>query len=293
MTFLYLRLDRAPVSTERETVVLADFENRTNDSAFDETLKQALAIALEQSPFVKILPEQQVTETLRLMLRNPDQRLEKDAARSVCRRTGSKAVLAGSIATLGSEYVIGLEVDDCDCGDVLAQEQVRAQRKEDILPGIDNAASRLRLKLGESLPSIQKYDRPIHEAISTTSLDAFQAYANGERLVRREGNFNSIPLFKRAIELDPNFAYAYAALGLVYGLQGEANVAADYTRKAYALRDRVSEWERYFISFQYEFRVTQDVDKALQSGLIWVQNYPRERTSHKPSCSGLWPARQL
>jgi len=266
--------------TERDTIVLADFENRTNDSALDGTLKEALSIALGQSPFLKILPDQQVADTLRLMLRNPDQRLDRDVARSVCRRTGSKAVLAGSIASLGSEYVIGLQANNCDSGDVLAREQARANRKEDILAGIDSVASRLRLKLGESLPSIQKYDRPVHEALSTASLDAFQAYANGERLVRREGNFAAIPLFKRAIELDPDFAYAHAALGLVYGLQGEANLAVDYTRKAYALRDHVSEWERYFISFQYEFRVTEDLDKAIQLGRIWTQNYPRERTSH-------------
>jgi len=277
-TFLYM--GRPAVLTERDTVVLADFENRTNDPALDETLKQALSIDLEQSPFLKLLSAQEVADTLRLMLQDPDQHVSKDLARAVCRRTGSKAVLAGSIANLGSEYVIGLDATDCQSGNMLTQEQVRANRKEEILAGIDNAASKLRRKLGESLPSIQKYDRPIHEALSTASLDAFQAYANGERLVRREGNYTSVPFFRHAIELDPNFAYAYGALANVYGLAGEANLSTDYSKKAYALRDRVSEWEKFFISFQYELRVTGELDKTLEVGRMWAQTYPRERTAH-------------
>jgi tetratricopeptide (TPR) repeat protein len=277
-TFLYMR--PTVVLTEQDTVVLADFENRTNDRAFDDTLKQALSIDLEQSPFLKLLPAQQVTDTLRLMLLNPDQHVSRDIAGAVCQRTGSKAVLAGSIANLGSEYVIGLDATDCQTGNMLAQQQVRANRKEDILAGIDDAASKLRHKLGESLPSIQKYDRPIHEALSTASLDAFQAYANGERLVRREGNYTSVPFFRRAIELDPNFAYAYAALANVYGLSGEANLSTDYSKRAYALRDRVSEWEKFFISFQYQFQVTGELDKTLEVGRMWAQTYPRERTAH-------------
>jgi eukaryotic-like serine/threonine-protein kinase len=277
-TFLYMR--RPAVLTEQDTVVLADFENRTNDPAFDDALKQALSIDLEQSPFLKLLPAQQVADTLRLMLQNPDQHVSKDIARAVCQRTGSKAVLAGSIANLGSEYVIGLDATDCQSGNILAQQQVRANRQEDILAGIDNAASKLRRKLGESLPSIQKYNRPIHEALSTASLDAFQAYANGERLVRREGNYTSVPFFRRAIELDPDFAYAYGALANVYGLAGEANLSTDYSKKAYALRDRVSEWEKFFISFQYELRVTGELDKTMEVGRMWAQTYPRERTAH-------------
>ena len=277
-TFLYMR--RPAVLTVQDTVVLADFENRTNDPAFDDTLKQALSIDLEQSPFLKLLPAQQVADTLRLMLQNPDQHVSKDIARAVCQRTGSKAVLAGSIANLGSEYVIGLDATDCQSGNMLVQEQVRANRKEDILAGIDDAASKLRRKLGESLPSIQKYDKPIHEALTTASLDAFQAYANGERLVRRQGNFTSVPLFRRAIELDPNFAYAYGALANLYCLLGEANLCTEYSQKAYALRDRVSEWEKFFISFQYEFGVTGDLNKTLEVGRLWAQTYPRERTAH-------------
>jgi eukaryotic-like serine/threonine-protein kinase len=162
----------------------------------------------------------------------------------------------------------------------LAQEQVRANREEDILAGIDQAAAKVRRKLGESLPSIEKYDRPIHEALSTASLEAFQAYANGERTVRHEGSYSAIPFFKRAIELDPEFAYAYAALGLIYGTAGEENLSAEYTKKAYELQAHVSEWEKYFISIQYCLQATGDLDQALQVGRMWVQNYPRERTAH-------------
>ena len=279
-TALVVYLRHPLVLTEQDTVVLADFANRTSDPAFEYTLKLALSIDLQQSPFLKILPDQQVADTLHLMLRNSDERLSVNLARSVCKRTGSAAVLAGSIASFGTEYVIGLEATDCQAGNVLAQEQVRANRKEDILARIDQAAAKLRRKLGESLPSIEKYDRPIHEALSTASLEAFQAYANGERTVRREGSYGAISFFKRAIELDPEFAYAYAALGLIYGTAGEENLSAEYTKKAYELQAHVSEWEKYFISIQYCLQATGDLDKGLQVGRMWVQNYPRERTAH-------------
>ena len=166
-TIFYMRGPALP--TERDTVVLADFVNRTGDSVFDDTLKQALSIDLQQSPFLKILSEQQVTDTLRLMLRNPDERITGDLARSVCRRTGSKAVVAGSIANIGSEFVIGVDATNCANGQLLAQEQVRAARHEQVLSGIDVIANGLRRKLGESLPSIQKYNKPIHEALSWAS----------------------------------------------------------------------------------------------------------------------------
>jgi len=178
---------------------IADFDNRTGDPAFDYTLKKALAIDLHQSPFLAILSDQQVADTLRLMLRGTDQRVTRDLAQGVCQRTGSKAVLSGSIASLGSEYVIGLTATDCENGEPLAQEQVRARRKEEVLDGVDKLAFVLRRKLGESLRSIQRYERPIHEALSTVSLNAFQAYADGERIVRRRGNAAAIPFFKRAI----------------------------------------------------------------------------------------------
>jgi predicted Zn-dependent protease len=274
------------VLTERDTVVLADFDNRTADPAFDYALKQALAIDLQQSPFLRILSDQQVADTLRLMLRSPEQRLRPDIARAVCQRTGSNAVLSGTITSLGSEYVIGLVALNCETGDVLTQEQVRANRKEEVLNGLDIAASRLRRKLGESLASVQRYVKPTHEALSTASLDAFEAYANGERMVQRQGNPAAIPFMRRAIELDPNFAYAYSALGLVYGTVGETKLATEYTSHAYAPREKVSEWEKFFISVQYYLRVTGEIEKALQLGQVWSQNYPRERTAHNRVADG-------
>ena len=276
----YYYTQRSTALTDRDTVVLADFDNRTSDPAFDYTLKQALAIDLEQSPFVRILPDQQAANTLRLMLRDPEQRLTPDIARALCERTGSKAVLAGSIASLGSEYVIGLRAINCETGDTFAQEQMRADRKEQVLTALDRGASNLRRKLGESLSSIRKYDRPIHEALSTDSLDAFQAYANGERIVQRQGNLGAIPFMRRATELDPNFAYAHSALGLVYGTLGEAKLSAEYTANAYALRERVSEWEKFFILVQYHLQVTGEIEHAAQIARVWSQNYPRERTAH-------------
>jgi DNA-binding winged helix-turn-helix (wHTH) protein/Flp pilus assembly protein TadD len=278
VTYYYTR--RPAVLTERDTVVLADFDNRASDPAFDYTLKQALAIDLEQSPFLQIVGDQQVANTLRLMFRDPDQPLTEDTARTLCQRIGSKAVLAGSIASLGSEYVIGLRALNCETGDMIAQEQARADRKEEVLNALDKAASGLRRKLGESLASVRKYDRPFHEALSTASLEAFQAYANGERIVKRQGNFLAIPLMRRATELDPNFAYAHSALGLLYGTLGEAKLSAEYTGKAYALRESVSEWEKFFISVEYHLQVTGDVEEAARLGQVWSQNYPRERTAH-------------
>ena len=266
-------------SAELDTVVLADFDNRTDESVFDETLKRALSISLEQSPFLKILSDQQVSDTLRLMMRNPHEPLTPDLARSVCRRTGNKAVVAGSIAALGSEFVIGVDAIDCETGERLAQEQARASQREEVLSGIDDAANRLRRKLGESLPSIEKYSKPTHEALSTPSLEAFQAYANAERMVLREGSPSAIPFFKRAVEIDPDFGYAHAALGLVYGVWREASLASEHSMKAYALQDRVTEWEKFFIAVQYHFRVTRDIEKALEVAHVWSRIYPRERTA--------------
>ena len=276
--FFYLR--RPGILTERDTVVLADFDNRTADPAFDYALKEALEIDLQESPFLRILSDQQVADTLQLMVRKPDQRLTQDIARAVCQRTGSKAVLGGSLTSLGSEYVLGLAATSCETGETLAQEQVRADRKEEVLNRLDTAASGLRRKLGESLRSIQKYDKPIHEALTTASLEAFKTYANGERVVQRQGNIAAIAFFRRATELDPNFAYAHGALGLVLGGLGESNLSIDYTKKAYALRERVSEWEKFFISVQYYLRVTGEIEKALQIGQVWSRSYPRERTAH-------------
>ena len=264
--------------TERDRVVLADFDNRTGDSAFDYTLKQALTIDLEESSYVTTLSDQKVADTLRLMHRKPDSRLTQETAREVCQRTGCKALLGGYIATLGREYVIGLTAVSCRSGETLVQEQVRANRKEEVLDKLDRAAATLRRRLGESLSSIQSQDRRTHDVLSTSSLEAFEAYTNGERMVL--SGRSPVPFFKRAIDLDPDFAYAHASLGLIYGTIGEANLSSESTRRAFELRDRVSEWERFFITVQYYFRVTGEIEKIFPVCQMWIQRYPRDRTAH-------------
>ena len=275
----YVFLARRPhAPPERARVVLAEFENRTGDAAFDDTLKQALAIDLEQSPVLKILSDDEVTRTLRLMHRRADERLTTDVARDVCQRTNGQVVLGGSLAILSTEYVLGLSAVNCRTGETLAREQVRAQRKEDVLEGLDKAASSLRGKLGESLTSIQTLDGRVHNVLSTSSLEAFQAYTSGERMVLK--GRSAVPFFKRAVDLDPDFAYAHAALGLVYGTIGEAGLSSESTRRAYELRERVSEWEKYFLTAQYYFRVTGEIEKIPSVCLMWNQSYPNDRTVH-------------
>ncbi len=230
---------------EPDTVVLADFDNRTGDPAFDHTLKQALAIDLAESSTVRALPDQRVSDTLRLMRRKPDDPITTGVAREVCQRTGSKSMIGGSVSSLGSEYVIDLTAVNCRSGDVLAQQQVRVKRKEEVLDRLDRAAADLRRKLGESLSSIQGRDPHLHNLLSTSSLEAFQAYTDGERMVLL--GRSPLPFFHRAVELDPEFAYAVAGLGNVYGLSGETSLASQYMQRAFELRDRVSEWERFMI----------------------------------------------
>src|SRR6185369_14819074 len=264
--------------SEHETVVLADFDNRTGDQAFDHTLKQALAIDLAESPKMSALPDQRVSDTLRLMHRQSDQRLSSELAREVCLRTGSKAMIGGSVASLGSEYVIDLTAVNCRSGDVIAREQVRASRKEDVLDRLDRATANLRGKLGESLGSIQGTDRHLHNILSTSSLEAFEAYTDGERMVLL--GRSPLPFFHRAVELDPEFAYALAGLGNVYGLTGETRLASVFTQKAYALRDRVSDWERHMITTLYYLGTTGEIEKMLPVCQMWVQRYPWDRTAH-------------
>jgi eukaryotic-like serine/threonine-protein kinase len=273
----YYSRPHRPALTERDTVVLADFDNRTGDPAFDYTLKQALGIGLEASSLVRTLPDQKVVDTLRLMHRKPDEKLTSDTAREVCERASAKAVLGGYVERLGTEYVIGLTAMNCSTGDPLAQEQVRAPRKEDVLDRFDRSVVALRSQLGESLAAIQTPDRRVHDVLSTSSLDAFEAYTNGERMTL--AGRPPLALFKRATELDPEFAYAHASVGLIYGNLGETSLSSDSTRRAYELRDRVSDWERYFITAQYHFRVTGNIDQIVPVGQTWIQQYPRERTS--------------
>ncbi len=260
--------------TEKDTVVLADFTNSTGDPVFDDALKQALGVQLGQSPFLNILSDRRVEETLRLMGRPSNERITRDVARELCIRTGSKAFLAGSISKLGGQYVVGVDAIGCSNGDTLAKEQEEAATKEDVLKVLGKAASSLRGKLGESLATIQKFDVPVEA--TTASLEALKAFSMGITTFRAKGNAEAIPFYKRALEIDPNFAVAYASLGVVYGNLGQASLAAENIRKAYELRDRVSEREKYRISALYYRHVTGELEQATQVYELWAKSYPQD-----------------
>lgn len=261
--------------TDKDTILLSDFDNQTGDPVFDGTLKQALAIQLEQTPFLSLISDQRVQAILKQMNRE-NQSVGREIAREVCQRANGKAVIAGSIASLGKEYVISLEALNCSEGDEFAAEQVRAERKEEILDSLGKAASGLRAKLGESLVSIRKFDVPLREA-TTSSLDALKAYTAGAEIMRHQADQSSaIPFFNRAIELDPNFALAYVYLSSAYGNIGETERAADFQNKAYNLRDRVSEREKLFITSYYHYFVTGDVDKEIETEKLWMEEFPRD-----------------
>jgi DNA-binding winged helix-turn-helix (wHTH) protein len=277
--FIFLRQPAALGA--RDTLVLGDFENRTGDGAFDDTLRQALAIDLEQSPYIKMLSEQEIRDNLLRMGRKPDQRLTREVARELCQRAGSKVLIQGSIVNLGNEYVVGINAIDCLSGGSVAQEQMRANRKEEVLNGLDKVAAGLRLKLGESLSSIQRFDRPILQDVSTPSFDAFRAYTDGQKAILRTGRQAGIPFFLHALELDPRFAMAHMALGLLYGSFDETALSAEHTRKAYELRGSVSEAEKFLISAQYELHVTGSLEKVAPICQIWSQNYPRDWVPHE------------
>jgi eukaryotic-like serine/threonine-protein kinase len=275
---LLSRRSRTPIEPAR--VVLADFDNHTGDAAFDDTLRQALVIDLEQSPAVRIVSDDEVSRTLRLMHRRPGERLTSDVARDVCRRTDGRAVLGGSLTLLSSEYVLGLNAIDCQTGEAVGRAQVRSSRKDEVLAAVDVATADLRRKLGESLSSIQRRDTHVHDMLTTSSVDAFQAYTSGERHVLTKGGWSAVPFFQRAIELDPDFAYAHAAIGLVLGNMGEATRSRTHTERAYQLRDRVSEWESFLITAQYYARVTGQIEKIPPLCDLWIQAYPHDRTAH-------------
>jgi len=265
----------ATALTERDTIVLADFDNKTGDPVFDETLKQALAVDLGQSPFLNILSDRKVIATLRLMGRPADQLVTGEIARELCQRVGSKAMLAGSISGIGEQYIIGLNAINCTTGDTLVAEQARASGKGEVLKALDGAASQLRAKLGESLASVQKFSTPIDEA-TTSSLEALKAYSTGRRATSLKGDVAGLPFHQRAVELDPNFAVAYAALAVSYGNLGQATRAIDYAKKAYELRDRVSEREKYRLIAMYHNFATGDLDSADKAFELWRQSYPRD-----------------
>jgi len=270
---------KKPALTEKDTVLLADFVNTTGESVFDGTLKQALAVQLGQSPFLNIFPDERVNETLRFMGKPANERITKDVAKEICARQGIKAMIVGSIAGLGSHYVITIEAINAQAGDAIAREQAEADNKEQVLKALGKAASQLREKLGESLSSIKKFDAPIEQA-TTSSLEALKAFSQGneQRIVGNQPE--AIPFYKRAIELDPNFAMAYARLAVMYQNQFQTELAAQFSQKAYDLRDRVSERERFYISEKYASYVTGDRDEATNVLKAWAQSYPNDYIPH-------------
>jgi len=278
---LYLRWRQSTTRlTDKDTIVLSDFDNKTSDSVFDDTLKQGLSVQLEQSPFLALVSEQRVNETLKLMGRPAGDRLTPEVTREVCERTGSKAMLTGSIAGLGSQYVIGLKAVNCNTGDVLAEAQEQAAGKEAVLKALDAAAVSLRGKLGESLGSVQKYATPVEQA-TTPSLEALKAFSLGVKTLYAKGHAASLPFFERAVGLDPNFAVAYSWIAGVYFEVGQGGRAAEYARKAYALREKVSERERFIIEGSYYETATGELEKAAQTCELWQQTYPREDRAYR------------
>jgi serine/threonine protein kinase/tetratricopeptide (TPR) repeat protein len=261
--------------TEKDTIVLADFANSTGDPVFDDTLKTALSVALNQSPFLNVLPENKVAATLKLMTRPADTKLTPDVARELCQRAGSKAYLAGSIATLGSQYVLALKAVNCQSGDPLAERQVTAASKEKVLEALGEAASKLRSELGESLATVKKFDVPLSES-TTASLEALKAHTLGRKAAREKGSTASLPYNQRAIELDPNFAVGYLSVGLDYSNMGQVERANEYFTKAFQLREHASELEKLDIASQYYSSVTGELDKAVRTYQEEIESYPRK-----------------
>jgi serine/threonine protein kinase/Flp pilus assembly protein TadD len=275
----YFYLHRAPKLTEKDTIVLADFANSTGDAVFDDTLKTALNVSLRQSPFLNMLSDSEVAKTLQQMTRPASTRLTPEVARDLCQRAGSKAYLAGSIGSLGSEYVLGLKAVSCQNGDTLAQEQVTAASKEKVLDALGEAASKVRGELGESLATVQKFDVPLEQA-TTSSLDALKAFSLGVKAFHEEHNAAALPHYQRAIELDPNFASGYDALAEVYGFLGQIELSREYFTKAFQLREHASERERLDITGDYYTAVTGELGKAAQAYQEEIEGYPRGTTAY-------------
>jgi eukaryotic-like serine/threonine-protein kinase len=275
----YLYFHRAPKLTDKDTIVLADFTNTTGDSVFDGTLRQGLAVQLEQSPFLSLISEERIQQVLRLMDKPADARLTPEIAREICERTASAAVLDGSIASLGSQYVIGLRARDCRTGAILAEEQVQAARKEDVLNALGQVVSRFRTRVGESLATVEKHNTPLAEA-TTPSLEALKAYSAAWKVLYSTGTAAAVPLFQQAIEIDPKFAMAYASLGRMYSDLGESDLSAESTSHAYQWRDRASDAEKFFITASYEMEVTGNLERAQETCELWIDTYPRAMIPH-------------
>jgi len=276
---LYYRSQQRQLLTEKDTIVLADFSNSTGDAVFDDTLKTALNVSLNQSPFLNVLSDNKVTATLQLMTRPAGTRLTPEVARELCQRAGSKAYLAGSIASLGSQYVLGLKAVNCQSGDTLAEEQVTAASKEKVLDALGEAASKLRTELGESLATVQKFDVPLEQA-TTSSLEALKALSLGLKATNEKGPGAALPYDQRAIELDPNFAIGYDEVGDDYYSLAELARASEYFSKAFQLRKHASEREKLAITADYYSIVTGELDKAAQTYEEEIQNYPRDYRAH-------------
>lgn len=268
---------RATVLTEKDTVVLADFENKTGDTVFDDALKQALAIELEQSPFLNLLSDGKLKQTLQIMGHSTNDAITAELARQVCSRTGSRAVLAGTISRFVDHYVLDLNARACSTGDALAEEHDEAASKENVLRSLSQAVSSLRQKLGESLSSVEGFDTPVDA--TTTSLEALQNYSIGASLQRAKGDTASMPFLKRAVELDPNFPMPYAALAGVYRNLQEPSLALQCATKAYTLRDRANEREKLRISAAY-YSATGELEREIQTYELWKTNYPRDFVPH-------------
>jgi eukaryotic-like serine/threonine-protein kinase len=276
-SYFYLR--RPSKLTDKDTIVLSDFTNTTGDTVFDDTLKTALSVSLRQSPFLNVLSDGQVAKTLQQMTRPASTKLTPEVARELCQRAGCKTYLAGSIGGLGSKYVLGLKAVNCQNGDTLVEEQVTAESKEKVLDALDEAASKLRGELGESLASVQKFDVPLLQA-TTPSLEALKAYSLGQKARSEKGSAASLPYHQRAIELDPNFAIVYRDLGVDYSSLGELSHAGEYFTKAFQLREHASEREKLEITAAYYRHVTGELDKAAQTYQEEIESYPREAVGY-------------
>ncbi|HET9270587.1 MAG TPA: protein kinase [Vicinamibacterales bacterium] len=271
--------NQAAALTERDTILIADFVNTTGDPVFDDALRQAVSVQLQQSPFLTLLPDQRIQRTMRMMQQPPEAAVVGQVAREACQRAGAKATIEGSIAPLGSAFVISLGAHNCQTGAPLAEQQTQAPNKESVLKELGLAVTALRGRIGESLATIQKYDVPVTDA-TTGSLDALRAYGVGNRTRATKGDEAAIPFFKQAVELDPNFAIAHAKLGVVYGNLGRLDEAKASATRAYELRDRVSEYERLYINWNHASRVLNDQAKVLEALQLLTASYPRDFAGH-------------
>ena len=275
----YFRAQNAQRLTDKDSIVVADFSNSTGDAVFDDTLKTALTVALNQSPFLNVLPDNRVAQTLKLMMRPRETKLTPEIARQLCVRSGSKAYIAGSITSLGTQYVLGLKAVNCKSGDPLGEEQATAGSKENVLNTLGKSAAKLRSQLGESLATVQKFDAPLEQA-TTSSLEALQAYSQGWKISSERGNEDAVPYFQRAIELDPNFAMGYRAVGIGYSALGQVGRAADYYKKAFDLRQNADEREKLMISAVYYRHVTGELGNAARTYSDMAENYPRDTDAY-------------